>query len=244
MLIVCSGIIFINAISFSVQKIIMQLIDMQSKYMLVERQLGFQISHYNKLAEKREFLSEAIHDFKNHLYCMQYLNSCNREKDLNSYIEDLLDLSSINKIINTGNPVIDALLSEKINFAQKVGIDVKWDLNLPSSINIEYIDLCAVLGNSLDNAIEACIRMTDTTKKKSVLISMNYINCYIVIVISNTYDKELAKNDQRFISTKPNSHLHGFGQKSIARAVKKYNGNIVIKQDENLYKLEIIMSIA
>ena len=160
-------------------------------------------------------ISWPIHDFKNHLNCMYNLYKYNKGSELGSYIENLITVSGTEKFIDTGNPIIDALLNEKASLAEKMGIEFKRYLNLPSNIRIAYTDLCAVLGNSLDNAIEACKRMVDNTQQKSIVLSMNYRDSYIVIVVSNTCDQPPVKGDKFFRSSKPSPELHGLGLQSI-----------------------------
>lgn len=238
------GLMYINAIVFSMYELNMRQLEKGYKYKLIEKQLEFQLNHYNKLAENREVLSEVIHDFKNHLSCIYNLYKYEKENELGNYIENLISLTDTEKIIDTGNPVIDAVLSEKADIANKIGINFRRELNLPSNIAIKHTDLCIVLGNSLDNAIEACKRITDNALKKEIKLSMNYRDKYLIIVVSNTCDKAPVRWGRFFISSKPSPELHGLGLQSIDRTVKKYNGNMVVKYDKSLFELEILMSTA
>ena len=95
----------------------------------------------------------------------------------------------------------------------------------------------------MDNAIEACKRITDSSMAKEIKLSMNYRDKYIIIVITNTCDKP-RKIGRFYKSSKPSPELHGIGLQSIERTVKKYNGNMVIKYDKNMFELEIVMSTA
>jgi sensor histidine kinase regulating citrate/malate metabolism len=189
-------------------------------------------------------LSEVIHDFKNHLNCIYNLYKYDKNNELGNYIKNLINLTDTEKIIDTGNPVIDAVLSEKVVIADKMGIKFERELYLPSNIKIKHTDLCIVLGNSLDNAIEACKRITDSSMAKEIKLSMNYRDKYIIIVITNTCDKPPVRSGRFYKSSKPSPELHGIGLQSIERTVKKYNGNMVIKYDKNMFELEIVMSTA
>jgi sensor histidine kinase regulating citrate/malate metabolism len=148
------------------------------------------------------------------------------------------------KIIDTGNPVIDALLNDKFTIAKKIGIEFRKELNLPSNLLIAPTDICAILGNSLDNAIEACKRMKDEGLRREIVLSMSYRDSYLVIVVTNTTDQIPLKEGRFFRSSKPSPELHGLGMHSIERTVKKYDGNMVVKCDQGLFKLEIVMSTA
>ena len=238
------GLMYINAIVFALFESIMRNFDKEYKYHMIENQLEMQMNHYNKLAESREIISEGVHDFKNHLNCMYNLYKYNKLAELGKYIENLINVSDTEKVIDTGNPVIDALLHDKSNAAEKEGIGFKHMLNLPSDINIAYNDICAVLGNSLDNAIEACRRIEDQSLNREIELSMNYRDSYLVIVVTNTIDKPPQKEGKFFRSSKDTPGLHGLGMQSIERTVRKYNGNMVVKHDSSRFTLEIVMSLA
>ncbi|MGI6084815.1 MAG: sensor histidine kinase [Acetivibrionales bacterium] len=236
------GLMYINAIVFGIYEATLRQLEKGYKYKLIEKQLEFQLSHYNKIAENREVLSEVIHDFKNHLNCIYNLYKYEKKNELGNYIENLISITDTGKIVDTGNPVIDAVLSEKTDMAEKLGINFRRELNLPANIEIKHTDLCIVLGNSLDNAIEACKRITDNSLKKEIKLTMNYRDSYMVIVVTNTCDKPPVKRGKFFRSSKPSPELHGLGLQSIERTVKKYNGNMVVKCDKSMFELEIVMS--
>jgi len=235
---------YVNAIVFSIYELILDQLEKNYNYRLIEKQLELQLNHYNKLAESREVLSEVIHDFKNHLNCIYNLYKYEKKNELGNYINNLISITDTEKIIDTGNPVIDAVLSEKADIADKMGIKFERELYLPSNIEIKHTDLCIVLGNSLDNAIEACKRITDSSMPKEIKLYMNYRDKYMVIVVTNTCDKPPVKLGKFFKSSKPSPEIHGIGLQSIDRTVKKYNGNMVIKYDNNIFELEIVMSTA
>lgn len=233
---------YVNVIVFSIYEATMRQLEEGYKYKLIEKQLELQLNHYNKLAENREVLSEVIHDFKNHLNCIYNLYKYEKKNDLGNYIENLISITDPEKVIDTGNPVIDAVLSEKLDMADKMGIKFRHELNLPSNVEIEYTDLCIVLGNSLDNAIEACKRINDNMLNKEIRLSMNHRDSYMIIVITNTCDQLPIKGEKFYRSSKSSPELHGIGLQSIERTVKKYNGNMVVKCERNIFELEIVMS--
>jgi len=238
------GLMYMNAIVFWLFESMMRHFDKEYKYQMIERQLELQINHYNKLAESREILSEVVHDFKNHLNCIYNLYKYNKGPELGKYIENLINVSDTEKIIDTGNPVIDALLNDKSNIARKHGISFRQMLNLPSNINVAYNDICAILGNSLDNAIEACRNIENSSLNKEIELSMNYRDSYLIIVVKNTFDKPPMREGRFFRSSKESPGLHGLGMQSMERTVKKYNGNMVVKHDDTHFSVEIVMSIA
>ena len=238
------GLMYVNVIVFAVFEGLMRQMDKEYKYKMIERQLELQLNHYHKLAENRAVLSETLHDFKNHLNCIYNLYKYNKTEDLGLYIENLINVTDMEKVIDTGNPVIDALLNDKYLISQKTGIEFKKELNLPSNLKISPTDICAILGNSLDNAIEACKRIKNGAIRREIALSMTYKDSYLVIVIANTIDQLPLKEGKFFRSSKPSPELHGLGMHSIERTVKKYAGNMVVKCDQGFFKLEIVMPTA
>jgi len=238
------GLMFVNVIVFAIFEALMRQQDKEYKYKIIEKQLELQLNHYSKLAESRAQLSEVIHDFKNHLNCIYNLYKYNNKEELGRYIDNLISITSAERVIDTGNPVIDALLNDKYNAAQKAGIEFKKELHLPSNLKIEPTDICAVLGNSLDNAIEACKRISDADLKKEIVLSMTYRDSYLIIVVTNSIGQIPLKEGKYFRSSKPSPELHGLGMHSIERTVRKYDGNMVVKCDKGHFKLEIVMLTA
>lgn len=238
------GLMYVNVIVFTIFEGFMRQMDNEYKYKIIEKQLELQLTHYNKLAENRAAMFEAIHDFKNHLNCIYNLHKYGKGNEIESYIENLINVSDSRTLIDTGHPVIDALLSDKYNIAQKIGIDFKKELSLTADISIAPADICAILGNSLDNAIEACKRMKNVTMKREIILSMICRESHLIIVVSNTIDQIPEKEGKYFRSSKPSPELHGLGMHSIERTVKKYSGNMVVKCDQGQFKLEIVMPTA
>lgn len=244
-LIACLGLMYVNAVVFAIFEGLLRELDKTYTYKLIEKQLELQLNHYNKLAENRAILMETIHDFKNHLNCIYNLYKYKNNDELGRYLESLINVSNTEKVIDTGNPVIDALLNDKYTLARKLGIEFRKELNLPSNLKIAPADICAVLGNSLDNAIEACKRIKNPAFRREITLSMAYYNSYLVIVVVNTIDQIPSREGKFFRSSKPYPELHGLGLQSIERTVKKYDGNMVVDcNDPGLFKLQIVLSTA
>ncbi|NLU53380.1 MAG: GHKL domain-containing protein [Clostridiaceae bacterium] len=238
------GLMYINAIVFAIFEGLLRQLDKEYRYKLIEKQLELQLNHYNKLAENRALLMETLHDFKNHLNCIYNLYLYNKNEELGNYIQNLINVTNTEKVIDTGNLVIDALLNDKYSIAKKIGIEFKKELNLPANLKVDPTDICAILGNSLDNAIEGCKRIKNSAMRREIALSMTYLDSYLVIVVTNTIDQMPIKEGKFFRSSKPSPELHGLGMHSIERTVKKYDGNMVVKCEQGQFKLEIVMSIA
>lgn len=144
--------------------------------------------------------------------------------------------------IDTGNDLIDTLVNYKYAVAKKYGIDVTADILVPDAISkVDCGDLSVILGNLIDNAIEAA---KECERDKRIVISMGVTRGELVIDICNTYDKE-PKTDRQgnFLTGKEDRGNHGFGIKSVQKAVKKYDGNVLFQTKEGIFEATVIINI-
>jgi two-component system sensor histidine kinase AgrC len=237
------GILYVNLIVFSIFEGFLRQVGREYRYKLMEKQYDMQLAHYNQLAESRAHIREIWHDFKNHVSCLQMLYHNKEPEALGRYIDNLTHFGEVEKVIDTGNPVIDALLNNKESIAKQNGIQVNTALNIPFNLAISPADACVILGNSIDNAIEACKRITNESIEKVINLSLTYQNGYLVYVITNSIDQVPRKEGGRYKTWKSSPESHGLGMQSIERAVRQYNGNMVSKDENGTFTLEIILLI-
>jgi len=237
------GILYVNLIVFSIFEGFLRQVGKEYRYKLMEKQYDMQLAHYNQLAESRAHIREIWHDFKNHVSCLKMLYQSKESEALGRYIDNLTHFGEVEKVIDTGNPVIDALLNHKESIARQNGIQVKTNLSIPFNLAISPADACVILGNSIDNAIEACKRITNESVEKTISLSLTYQNGYLVYVITNTIDQAPKKEGGRYKTWKSSPESHGLGMQSIERAVRQYNGNMVAKDENGTFILEIILLI-
>lgn len=144
------------------------------------------------------------------------------------FIQDIMDESglSISEVANSGNIVIDSLLGYWYVTAQKKGIDFSLDIKIPMKMEFKGADICLILGNLLENAVEAAERVR---KKKYIKIQMKYDKGNLLIFLMNSYQGRLIKmKDERLKSTKSDAGNHGVGLPSVYRAAAKYNGTVTV----------------
>ena len=133
------------------------------------------------------------HDYRNHIQVMKvYLEEGETEK-LGKYLEDLqLDLNSVDTVVKTGNTMIDAILNSKLSLAYKRDIDVSVKAVVPKNLGIPDIDLCVIIGNLLDNAMEACVK-TRQDSRPWMRIFIGILKGQLYISVSNSMSGELKK---------------------------------------------------
>ena len=175
---------------------------------------------------------ELIHDMKNHYYVLTEYAKTNEYEKLSQYIEKLLeDFIEANQYVYTGNDILDLILSQKKAIAEQKGIQFR--VNTMSFINIPLNEkeICALFGNLLDNAIEACAKVEEDEKKISIRIEER--KQMFFVEIRNTIKEVPVIRNNRLISHKKGNNLHGYGLKSVQRIVDAYDGIITYEIEES-----------
>lgn len=175
------------------------------------------------------------HDMRNHIYKMQSLLSENKLKELEEYFNETQEYIKVqNQYVSSGNSDIDSLLNYKLYQAENIGTKFTTEIKLPEQININSFDINIVVGNLLDNAIEAL----NKTEDKKLDIIIKYHKGIINIKIRNTFDGVVLNN---FLTRKGNKQNHGFGILSIQNILNKYNGFLKTQYDERYFEASVIM---
>ncbi len=188
-------------------------------------QYVYQLELCNKEMDERKITMDEIrrvrHDLKNHMIYLQKLVENDPEK-AQAYIGDFLANCSTKELSQTGNLVVDALVNYKYLLATQKGIELKADISIPKELHYDSADICIVLGNLLDNAIEATEKCE---KEKRVSLNMKYVNDHINILIENTYNGELQMTEEGIYKTsKKDTKRHGIGLQSVQKSIEKYKG--------------------
>ena len=214
--------------------------DIESETQLSLLQMESQYKYYKAKKEELNNLQSIRHDLKNHLLILESESSERQTK----YLESLISrIDSYHIKYNTGNETIDVILMEKVKVAENQGIDISILLEAKELNSIEAIDNVIIFGNLLDNAIEACQR--EQVYRKYIRLSGKAVENFYVLVCKNSYDiNSLKENAGHFSTSKINNKHHGFGLRNVERTVKKYNGELVITNDETEFCIKIIFPLA
>ncbi|MBO4862449.1 MAG: sensor histidine kinase [Firmicutes bacterium] len=169
------------------------------------------------------------HDMKNHLLGIRRLSS-NNEK-LEQYISGLLDRTEgYEMLADTGNTMIDGLLSEKMRKASEEGIDIAAAVDLRNTGRISDMDLCTIFGNALDNAIEASVKVSDKSLR-SIMVKGIQRGGELILTVQNFYEGQLNRAAEGILTSKSEPG-HGLGLSSIRRAVENNGGIMTTSTDE------------
>lgn len=203
-----------------------------------ERHLKSQIKHLDEILLKQEELRRARHDMTNQLVTIQgYFH----ESDIaggETYIASLLqNLQTPSSRIRTGNSALDAILSTKKALAESKDIIVDMEVQISDQLPLEPVDVCVIFGNALDNAIEACDRITEGEKKISLVLVQRAgkLFCHLINTAPMNPSKDFS------ITSKADKENHGFGLVNLKESLEKYDSEPVIDYKDELFSIKFIV---
>jgi len=180
------------------------------------------------------------HDYHNHIQIMKAYLELNEIDKLKEYLNGLFDdMVNIDKVVKSGNILVDALLNSKSSYAVSKGIEVKMKAVVPDKLSISETDLCIILGNLLDNAIDECLRIEGD---KFIRVYIGMKNTQLYICITNSAGKKKIKAGSIFKSMKDT--LHGFGLSRIENSVKRYNGYSSFNSEDGAFTAEVMLPVS
>lgn len=213
----------------------------EAEWLIKETEYKRQMFYTENMNNMLKSISAQRHDYNNHINCIYGLVKLNKFPEALSYIENLVeDITKFNYIIDIENPFLSSLVNAKLTQAQHEKVYMEADVDIPVNMDIQPIDLCIIIGNLLDNAIEAC-RVEDIEYKYIELDAKTEKN-KLVITVSNSKSTrvtaDLDKLDERYTS-KSDKENHGFGLMNIKEAVEKYDGKTKMEDLGDRFEVHI-----
>lgn len=225
-----------------------KMIDQQKKEFVLqikEKEYKNQQIYFNHIQDVIKTLRAQRHDFNNYISTIYGLIQLKKLEEAKKYILNLSnDVSDLNEIVNVYHPVVGAVLNMKKEKAARKKIDYNVDVDLPSELPFEFVDLSTILGNLLDNAIEACEKISNTYTK--IDIKMYIKDLHMVIKIENSKSNEVILSDNKligYVTTKLDKENHGLGLRNVKKAVDKYDGAINIQDNGKTFMVDIALPI-
>lgn len=196
-------------------------------------------THYQEVDNMYRQMRGWRHDYRNHIQTMKAYAAEENWDAICRYLELLdEDLTTVDTVIKTGNAMTDAILNSKISLARSKEIQVIADADIPIKLNSSEIDLCCIIGNLFDNAIEACMQLPK--EKRLIRIYMDMKNTQLYISFTNfTAGKKLKKQGNLFKSTKGEGH--GLGLIRIDTIVNRLDGYISRNSEDGAFTTEILL---
>lgn len=207
--------IIVYAIYEKAEKSSQKLIELE----LANQKNNIDLQYLELLEKKNEKMQIMAHDYKNHITAIEAMTDSSEKKQ---YLQDILEeITNNSQIAKTKNRILDVIISKYFDICEGKGITFKTDI---MSDNLKFMsskDLSTIFNNALDNAVEAAEQSAEKIITLSISKSMNQ---YHKIIIENSSDREPLANDKTLLTTKKQKTGHGYGTKSIEKAVQKYGG--------------------
>lgn len=180
------------------------------------------------------------HDYHNHIQTLLALSG--DEEKTKEYLLNLnQDLTSVDTVIKTGNVMVDAILNSKLSLIKSKKINVNAKAVVPPKLNISEIDLCVIIGNLLDNAMEACLVQPEENDR-FIRIFIGVLKGQLYISVSNSVGGNIKKSGRNYLSTK-NSPSHGFGLMRVDKIAARYQGFVNRQNEDGVFATEIMLPI-
>ena len=204
-------------------------------------QLSMQFLQYENLKERIEDARRAKHDLRQNLAVIQSFVQSNDQKGLLNYLKNYMAAVPADcPLLYCENPAINALIVYYADLAQKHEIPFEASIDYPSVIILSDADAVVLLGNLLENAVEACIHQR--TKEKFVCLRIKKLQGMLIITLDNSYSGNICKEGEEFISSK--NGQKGIGTASIKKIVSKYNGILKFDYENNLFHASVMLQLS
>lgn len=192
---------------------------------------------YNLTKENIELINQKSHDLKHHILALRHMTDEAQREKYFSEIEDSLEIYG--SIVHTGNQVLDTILTDKSLQCSAKGIKIHCVADGSKLSFIDPIDLFAILGNAVDNAI-AGVSKIEEQERRIIDINIFSKNAFVIINISNPLAELPDFKDGLPVSRRAKSGYHGYGMRSIRYNVQKYDGEMSISIENGCFVLKIV----
>jgi sensor histidine kinase regulating citrate/malate metabolism len=196
-------------------------------------------SNYRLSKESIALVDQKYHDLKHQIDILRTETPQDRQKYLDLLEQEIKTYEAQNK---TGNRILDTILTAKTLQCQNRGISLTCVADGSALDFMNTMDLSALFGNALDNAIEGACKIADP-EKRLIHVSVARQKQFLRIRIENCYEGELLYENGVFLTTKADKLHHGFGLKSMQETVEKYNGSMTVEAREGWFELRILLPL-
>lgn len=196
-------------------------------------------THYREVENMYRQIRGWRHDYRNHIQMMKVLAANGNMDALKVYLDELdTDLNTVDTVVKTGNPMADAILNSKISLARSRNIPTQVDAHIPVKLKMSELDLCCIIGNLFDNAMEASMALPE--EKRLIRVYMDMKGTQLYISFTNfTAAKKLNKVGKGFKTSKGEGH--GFGLVRMDDIVSRYDGYLSRNSEDGAFTTEILI---
>ena len=206
---------------------------------IIEHEKDFYKKEAVILQQKNELESQFWHDWNNRMQVLNNIAECENVSALKDFVLKMDNKAKMHKVYSgSGILIVDSIINSKLTDAENQNIEVAASVKIPSDIEVDADDMVVILGNLLDNAIEACERVNS---HKYIKVSLKYKKGCLFINVRNSFDNVIEQINGEYITRKNNKALHGIGLKSVKATIDKYNGGIKFLTDKDEFNVHVML---
>ena len=202
------------------------------------RMLSYQKSYYEEIEKNQQTVRKLRHDMKNHLNIIGMLIADEKTPEAKNYLTELNQEFAVTAKSYCSNEVVNAVLNSKEQSAAEAQIRCEFQIDLAEDPQMEDIDLCALLSNTLDNAIEACRKIPEASKR-FLSVKARCQKGFFSYKVVNSKANEVTEENGCFVTSKKDAGLHGIGLKNVKQIAAKYEGYVEVSYDEHSFTVVV-----
>lgn len=236
------GLLILNIFVFYLFDHLVKLYRTQVQLMELEAQAQAYEKQLSVLAQSEEKISSLRHDMKNHIIALQQMAGKTKSKELQEYLRKMDSFTQTEgRFASTGDPFIDGFLNLKLSEAAAIASsEIICDIRIANNLVIDKMDFSILLGNLLDNAIQA---MGKCEGRKQLNFLMEEKRGLLFVRLENSYTGAINKQNSVFLTTKKEKAMHGIGLKNVRRIVNKYEGILHFDYTDHRFTVELLLPI-
>lgn len=224
------GLLYLNVLIILYAERAKTALDEQLQLELAAHHYAMQEQYYEQLRTEQEETRAMFHDINKYMQAMRTLAAEANVAEVNQMMAETQELfESLTTVVDVGNSVVSTILNEYREIAEDAEISFDFDVSVPKNLGISAVDLYVLLGNTLDNAIEACQSLP--AEDRYIRIQMRTYHSILFYQIENPYAKEYPKRSRE--------KNHGYGLQNVRKCVEKHDGHMSISQNENKFVLSM-----
>jgi sensor histidine kinase YesM len=229
----------INLLTFYLHDSLLSAYADKLKFKLYEQEKDYYYNQCELMTELIEETKSFKHDIKNHLSAVNNFIKSNNLEEASDYLTKIIGDVEIDTIYSdTGNIEFDSIINYKLRNAKDNGIELQAKIMLPVNLQIDVVDVVTILGNLLDNAVDATMK----SEQKQISLEIYYDKGRLFIKVSNTFNGDIKLKDNEIVSLSGDPE-HGYGLKNVKKSVDKYNGLIDINHTSTHFMADAFLYI-
>lgn len=231
--------LLVNILVFYLYEILLKYYEGKIEKEHLEQRAQAYINQLHIINQTQENIAIIRHDLKFHISTLHSLIEDQKSLLAIEYLSSMIEsINFVDEYAKSGNAEIDAILNYKIYEAKKLQIEVALNLYIPKEMNIQTFDIIAILGNLLDNAIEATAKLKEN---KRIEVNIEMEKGVLYISIANPFDGELLFKDNTLQTKHKDIENHGFGLKSVKKSIEKHDGTVTIQHQDKKFIVDILL---